>query len=142
MLLNCPNSSWKRITSDVSQGSILRPLLFLIYLNDLSDGLSSNCKFFADVTSLFFVVHDVTISSSELKSNLAKISEWAFNWKVSFISDPTKLAQEVICNRKLKTVPHPSARLNKIPLKLCPAQKHLGLVLDSKLTFSILNIYV
>ena len=56
----------------------LGPLLFLIYINDLPDGLSSNCKLFADDMSLFSIVHDLTISSSELYNDLAKISEWAF----------------------------------------------------------------
>ena len=64
VVLNGQNSSWKGITSGVPQGSILGPLLFLIYINDLPDGLSSNCKLFADDTSLFSVVHDVTISSA------------------------------------------------------------------------------
>ena len=86
--------------------------------------------------SLFSVVHDVTISSSELNSNLAKISEWIFKWKMSFNPDPNTPAQEVILSRKLKTAPHPSITLNNNPLSLCPAQKHLGLVLDSKLTFN------
>ena len=96
VILNGQNSSWKGITSGVPQGSILGPLLFLIYINDLLDGLSSNCKLCADDTSLFSVVHDVTISSSELNSDLAKISEWAFKWKMSFNPDPSKLVQEVI----------------------------------------------
>ena len=112
------------------------PLLFFIYINDLPNGLSSNCKLFADNKSLFFVVHDVIISSFELNSHLAKISKWAFKWKMSFNPDPSKPAQEVIFSRKLKTVPHPSVTFNNNPLSLCPAQKHLGLVLDSKLTFN------
>ena len=135
-LLNGQNSSWKGITSGVLQGSILGPLLFLIYINDLSDGLPSNCKLFADDTSLFSVVYDVTISSSELNSDLAKISEWVFKWKISFNPDPTKPAQEVIFSKKLKTVPHPSVTFNNNPLSLCPAQNHLELLLDSKLTFN------
>ena len=98
--------------------------------------MSSNCKLFADDTFLFSVVHVVTISSSELNSNLAKISEWAFEWKMTFNPDQSKPAQEVIFSRKLKTVPHPSITFNNNPLSLCPAQKHLGLVLDSKLTFN------
>ena len=52
VVLNGQNSSWKGITSGVPQGSILGPLLFLIYINDLSDGFSSNCKLFADDMSL------------------------------------------------------------------------------------------
>ena len=99
-------------------------------------GLSSNCKLFADDTSLFSVVHDVTISSSELNSDLSKISEWDFKWKMSFNPDQCKPAQEVLFSRKPKTVPHPSITFNNNPLSLCPAQKHLGLVLDSNLTFN------
>ena len=86
--------------------------------------------------TFFSVVHDVTISSSELNSNLVKKSEWAFKWKMSFNPDPFKLAQGVIFSRKLKTVPHPTVTFNKNTLSLCPAQKHLGLVLDSKLMFN------
>ena len=55
---------------------------------------------------------------------------------MSFNPDPSKPAQEVIFSRKLKTVPHPSVTFNNNALSLCPAQKHLGLVLDSKLTFN------
>ena len=83
--------------------------------------------------SLFSVVYEVTISSSELNSDLAKKSEWAFKWKISFAPDPFKPAQKVIFSKKLKTVPHPSIAFHNNPLSLCPAQKHLGLVLDSKL---------
>ena len=102
----------------------------------MTDGLLPNCKLFTDDTSLFFVAHDVARSSSELNSKLANISEWAFTWKISFNPDPSKPAEEVIFSRKLKTVPHPSITFNNNPLSLCPAQKHLGLVLDSKLTFN------
>ena len=77
-------------------GSILGPLLFLIYINDLSDGITSNVKLFADDTSIFSTIHDINYSASNLNSDLLKISEWAFKWKMSFIRDPSKQAQEVI----------------------------------------------
>ena len=77
VVLNGQNFLWKRITSGAPQGSILGPLLFLNYINDLLDGLSSNCKLFADDASLFSVVYNVIINSSELDSDLGKISEWA-----------------------------------------------------------------
>ena len=88
-----------------------------IYVNNLPDGLSSNCKLFADDTSLFSVVHDATISSSELNSDLANISEWAFKWKMNFNPDQSKPAQDVIFSWKLKTVPHLSITFNNNP---CP----------------------
>ena len=50
--------------ASVTQGSILGPMFFLTYVNDLSDDLSSNFRLFADDTSLFSVVHDRNISAN------------------------------------------------------------------------------
>ena len=58
VVLNGQSSSWEAIKSGVPQGSVLSSLLFLIYINDFSDSLSSTCKIFADDRSLFSFVHD------------------------------------------------------------------------------------
>ena len=65
VILNGQFSSWTSVNAGVPQGSILCPLLFLIYINDLTDGLSSNTKLFADDTSLFSVIHDVDTYANE-----------------------------------------------------------------------------
>ena len=72
----------------IPQGSILGPLFFLIYINDLPDGLKSNVKLFADDTSLFSVVKNKEESASDLTNDLDMISKWAYNWKMSFNPDP------------------------------------------------------
>ena len=77
VLLNGQVSGWSDVKAGVPQGSILRPLLFLIYINDLSEGLSSNAKLFADDTSLLSVIHDSNTSALELNNDLAKINRWA-----------------------------------------------------------------
>ena len=63
----------------------------------------------------FLLFIDVTVSSSEPTSNLAKISEWAFKWKMTFNPDTSKPTQEVIFSRKIKTVPHPLITFNSNP---------------------------
>ena len=92
-------------------------MLFLIYINDLADGLSSNTKLLADDTSLFFVIHDSVIMTFELNSDLSRIKQWNLSgtvcqWKMSFNPDPNNQAQEVISSRKMMKVCHPPLRFN------------------------------
>ena len=58
VLLNGQTSKWSQIKAGVPQGSVLGPLLFLVYINDLPEGLNSNVKLFADDTSVFSVVRN------------------------------------------------------------------------------------
>ena len=96
MVLNDQHSSWKDVTAGVPQGSILGPHLFLVYINDLSNGLKSNPKLFADGTSLFSVIHDVNSSQIDLNEDLDKINNWVYQWKMSFNPDLLKKSQENI----------------------------------------------
>ena len=86
-------SAWSSVNTGVPQGSILGPLLFLIYTNDLSDNASFNVKLFTDDIFLFSVTHDVNVSARELKYDLRKIIQQAFKWNVSSILDVNKQAQ-------------------------------------------------
>ena len=108
VVLNGQNYKWSNISATVPQRSILGPRLFLIYINDLFDNLSSNPKRFADDTLLFSVVHDVYQSGINVNDDLEKINSWAFQWKMSFNPDINKQAQEVIFSRKLQKPNHPS----------------------------------
>ena len=75
-LLNGQTSEWLPVKAGVPQGSILGPLLFLIYINDLSENIESTVKLFADDTSLFSVVHNNNTSAEVLNRDLQKISQW------------------------------------------------------------------
>ena len=136
MVLNGQCSNWSKIKAGVPQGSILGPLLFLVYINDLPEGLTTNAKLFADDTSLFSVVHDSTLSSVSLNNDLLKISQWAYQWKMTFNPDVSKQAQEAVFSRKGITTNHATVYFNNDPVTGENFQKHLGLFLDSKLNFS------
>ena len=81
VVLNGQHSSWRDVNAGVPEGSILAPLLFLGYINDLSNGLKSNPKLFADDTSLFSVIHDVNSSQIDLNENLDKTTIGHVNGK-------------------------------------------------------------
>ena len=81
--------------------SILGPLLFLIYINDLTEGLPLNSKLFAEDTSLFSVIHDIQTSANNLHKDLERISNWVNQSKTNFNSDTTKQAHKVIFRRNL-----------------------------------------
>ena len=81
VVLNGRLSKRSNISARVPQLPILEPLLFLIYINDLSDNLSSNAKLFADDTSLFLVVHDMNQSEINLNDDLGKKATGLSNGK-------------------------------------------------------------
>ena len=83
VVLNGQNSSWNPLFAGSPQGLVLGPLFFLIYINDLAEGISSTAKLFADDTSLFSVVNDIDESANQMNLDLEKISLWAYQWKMS-----------------------------------------------------------
>ena len=107
------HSSWTNVEAGVPQGSIHGPLFFLIYINDLSDGLTSNTKLFVDDTSLFSIAQNIKSTANDLNSDLMKISDWAFQWKIKFDPDPKKQPQKVIFSRKINKVDHPLLYFNE-----------------------------
>ena len=104
--------SWKyvsleTINSGVPQGPVLGPLLFLIYINDLTDNISSQVHLFADDSSLFAPVDVVGVDQAHVKriKDLQTITDWA-QWKMVFNPDTTKQAIVVIFSVQKKSA-HP-----------------------------------
>ena len=118
------------------QGSILGPLFFLVYINDLAVSLKCNVKLFADDTSLFTVVENPNTSANDMNHDLDLISQWAYTWRMSFNPDPQKQAVELKFSMKKSEIDHPVILFNDIPVKKVDEHKHLGIILDSKLSFS------
>ena len=72
VILNSQYISWAKVEAGVPQGSILGLVLFLIYINDLSENLASNSKLFADDISLFYVVKNTDASNVDMNNDLKK----------------------------------------------------------------------
>ena len=76
VMFNGQLSSWSNTEIGIPQGSILDPLLSLIYVSDLSDDLTTNAMLFADDVSLFSESNNINMSATNLNSDLRKINSW------------------------------------------------------------------
>ena len=85
VILNGSSSQWIDVTSGVPQGSVLGPLLFLLYVNDITDGVQSTLEMFADDSKLYRIIkysHDV----DTLQQDLNYISSWSKLWTSILLS--------------------------------------------------------
>ena len=124
-------STTRKVTSGIPQGSILGPVLFLIFINDLPDCISSFSDIFADDTKAFNTCNNSDI----LQEDLAALQEWSDMWQLFFNCSKCK------CLHFGKNNPHrqyyfPTKDGNKnIPVS--SEEKDLGVVFDTTLKFDL-----
>ena len=116
-------SSLCHVQAGVPQGSVLGPLLFLIYINDIVDDIQANINLFADDTSLSMTVVDPAHVESILQTDIDKITCWAQKWLVKF--NPAKSESLVISRKRFKP-DHPSLFMSNIEIPSIASHKHLG----------------
>ena len=131
VVLNGFYSDYSIVESGVPQGSVLGPLLFIIYINDLEKNIISNVKFLADDTMLFSIVKDPVISANTLNNDLDIIYQWAHQWR----PDPTKQATEVLFSCKKVSSNHPQLIFNGTVVVKVNEQKRSGIILQPGLSF-------
>ena len=108
--LNGKTSSWKSGHAAVPQGSVLGPLMFLIYINDLSLNISFKTTLFDDDTSLSKQITNRQVCELELQNDLKTIETWAEKWKVTFNpqrSDALLVSRKINRNNNTNFFPRP-----------------------------------
>lgn len=83
VVVNGTFSNWTSVVSGVPQGSVLGPLLFNLFINDLEVGIESTVSIFADDTKLCRTIGSMQ-DAATLQSDLSKLENWAENWKMRF----------------------------------------------------------
>ena len=124
-------SNWNYIKAGVPQGSILGPLLFLIYINDIVSNISSNIRLFADDTSLYLTINhrnEALTSTDLLNTDISKISKWASDWLVTF--NPNK-SESMLISKKRNPQIFPPLSMDGQPITDVSDHKHLGLLLSN-----------
>lgn len=127
------SSSLLYVKAGVPQGSILGPLLFLIFINDIVIDIDANIRLFADDTSLSLIVNTPEITANVLNSDLQKINQWSKEWLVSF--NPAKTICMTISRKAIKTQ-HPPLLLQNQVISEASSHKHLGVVLSNDCSWS------
>ena len=91
-------SNTKHLNAGVPQGSILGPLLFLVYINDIVENIESGTNLSADDTSLSLVVRNPDDAGNTLQNDINKINNWTDTWLVRF--NPNK-SESLVVSRKI-----------------------------------------
>ena len=92
-------SKWGQVTSGVPQGSVLGPILFLLYVNDMPTGIGSSIKVFADDTKIYRAVTNKQ-DCQELQKDLTRLEEWAKDWLLTFNASKCKVMHCGSSNRQ------------------------------------------
>ena len=119
-------SSWMSVTSGVPQGSVLGPLLFLIFINDLESGLLSSLLKFADDTKVFCQVngeHD----QKQLQADLNCLTEWSEKWQMPFNTSKCRVMHLGRANSKYEYT------MGNHTLEVTTEEKDLGVIISSNL---------
>ena len=130
VVINGQSSSWNSIKAGVPQGSVLGPLLFLIYINDITSVIQSEVRLFADDTVLYIDVEDPTACANLLNTDLANMTDWANQWLVQF-SPPKTVTLNI--SKKRKKLHKPPLIMDNTVIKEVKSHKHLGVTLSHDL---------
>ena len=129
-------SEYRNVISGVPQGSVLGPLLFILYTHDMWFGLENKLVAYADDATLFAPIPSPDrrlMVAASLNRDLAKISAWCKTWGMKL--NPNKTQSMIVSRSRTINPPHPDLFIDNVSLTTCSSFKILGVLLDSKFTF-------
>lgn len=125
-------SSWAEVLSGVPQGSVLGPILFICFVNDMPDVVHSGIQMFADDTKIFAKVTSEK-EHRQLQTDLEKLQNWSKDWQLKFNASKCKVMHVGNDNQKFNY--HMKQGQENIQLEETLVEKDLGVYVDNKLNF-------
>ena len=132
VVLDGESSEEVKVTSGVPQGSVLGPLLFLLYINDLPENIQSQVRLFADDTAVYLTVTNMQ-DSQVLQSDLESLQHWERTWDMEF--NPGKC--QVIHITHSKSPVKSRFFMHNQELESVDAAKNLGVTITKDLSWDI-----
>ena len=129
MILAGAVSEWVNVESGVPQGSVIGPVLFILYINDLPKFLECFCEIFADDTKLISIIKSME-SCLRLEKDLDKVLEWTKNWLVQLNKEKCKVMHCGAGNPKFDYM------INQTCLLKTESERDLGVTFTNNLKWS------
>ena len=127
-------SDWSMVKSGVPRGTIIGPILFLIYVNDITDNINSTVKPFADDTKTYRVINDPRRDATTLQAHLNNLSIWATKWQLSF--NPSKCEIMRMTHNRDSSTPNYTF-CGKVLKVVKKNTKDVGITVSSDLSWSV-----
>ena len=133
VVLNGVMSHSAPVVSGVPQGSVLGPLLFLIFVNDMPKAVLNHIRLFADDTKLYSEVNDVK-DCELLQEDIEALESWANKWQLSFHPGKCKVLRVGSRHPEFQYLMHDGD--NTVNLDFVNSETDLGVITDKGLTFT------
>ncbi len=130
VVLDGQSSDWKPVRAGVPQGSILGPLLFILYINDIT--ISEGTRLFADDATHAVSSHHLELETPSIQRDINNISSWTDTWAISH--NETKTEHMLISRRNQPSVVN--CHLKNTPITAVNSHKHLGLTFSNNATWT------
>ena len=128
-------SEWIKVTSGVPQGSVLGPVLFLAFINDMPGTVENSIRLFADDTKLYRAVTSADNDRKSLQRDIDTLDAWSQKWMLKFHPDKCKIMRIGQRHRE-HTYSMKTSDGQTTEIKKTTAERDLGVTIDNRLTFS------
>ena len=132
VIVNGSPSKWAKVASGVPQGSVLGPVLFIIFINDMPNQINSFISLFADDTKVYGKSTSQN-QKSVIQDDLSKLQAWSDTWKLQF--NESKCTTLYLVKENAKHMYNMSTVDGPIDLAESQVEKDLGVQIDNQLNF-------
>ena len=135
VIVNGKESTWGTVTSGIPQGSVLGPILFVLFINDLPEHLPNSSKLYlyADDTKIFREIKD-DLDREKLQEDIYSMYEWSERWLLRFHPDKCKTMH--IGNNNSEPMSY-KLKPDISGMDITTSEKDVGVIIDNKLSFDL-----